>query len=136
MTTKPTLPLWQLEATTAIETITQALERAARYSTTRPEAIFSDWLKLVEATLHSLPVCPAIGQLMYGPEGVAQLIQGALYGEATPPPDPLFTHLATATETLLLSSLGGYQDVLGSTYMAFAALNQYAAQFFTPWHVA
>ena len=131
--------------TQTCETIIRSLERIGHRQGYRPERIFQDWLQMVETTLNSLPICPVIAQYAYDPDQVSQMIEGALYGENLPDQTAVkryqaevqvYDHFAEATKTLLLTSMEGYADILGSTYMFYATMNKYHAQFFTPMNVA
>ncbi len=120
-----------------VEDIQRIIERIAARHHRRVDRVFDGWLQQVEAMLAMLSAHAAAvaqtGELAEDPPAIKALFDRIR--ETYPHLDPE-TNFAKAAGLLLESAAIGYFDVIGTVYMAINAGNQYAGQYFTPWHVA
>ncbi len=105
--------------------------------------VFTDWLNLVEATLHMLPqqmlYARLHGTLMPPEEEPAEIQEGFQRVRSHYPADrwqDAFKLFHEAYEILTDAAQGAVADWLGAMYMATNLKSARNGQFFTPWNVS
>jgi len=109
----------------------------------RPNAIFADWLELVEGTLDMLPAharsLKETGKPAQDSPDVAQVWERMRSRYENKP--WVFERFSEAFGLLLSAAYQPdgtptYHDLIGSMYMSWGYPSSSAGQFFTPWHIA
>ena len=105
--------------------------------------VFTDWLDLVEATLHMLPQQMLYARLhgtLMPPEEEPEAIQAVFQRVRSHYPEArwqeAFNLFHEAYEILTDAAQGAVADWLGAIFMATNLKSARAGQFFTPWNVA